>query len=126
MRKENTKTRRAFYGKSERQVSNAHTTKEYERERDLPRLLAVWPCELADQSRSGTFYLIGKLKNALRAERHRGRSGHWSYDLGRHIGLVNALKAETSAYSDDMESKPGSTVPRSQTTTLSHKRGKLR
>lgn len=35
-----------------------------------------------------------RLRRALRSERHRGRSGHWSYDLNRHIGLLQALKAE--------------------------------
>ena len=72
----------------------AQTADEYLRDRDLPRLIAVWPNEVADPSQAGTLILIRKLKNALRAERQRGRSGHWSYDLGRHIRLANALKSE--------------------------------
>ena len=36
-----------------------------------------------------------KLAQAVRAERRRGRAGHWSYDLNRHIALAQALKAET-------------------------------
>jgi hypothetical protein len=30
----------------------------------------------------------------LRVERARGRAGHWTYDLNRHIGLLQAMKAE--------------------------------
>jgi hypothetical protein len=31
---------------------------------------------------------------ALCDERRRGRAGHWSYSLDRHIGLVRAVAAE--------------------------------
>lgn len=37
---------------------------------------------------------IARLRRALRAERQRGRAGHWAYDLNRHIGLLQALKSE--------------------------------
>jgi hypothetical protein len=39
--------------------------------------------------------LIGKLRRALRAERNKARSGHWTYDLNRHIALRQAYLAET-------------------------------
>jgi hypothetical protein len=38
--------------------------------------------------------LVARLARALRAERQRGRAGHWSYDLNRHIALAQALDAE--------------------------------
>lgn len=66
----------------------------YERSRDLPRLLALWPQELEDRTDAGRLHLLAKLRRALRAERRRARSGHWSYDLNRHLGLLSAYKGE--------------------------------
>ena len=45
----------------------------YLRNRDLPGLIALWPKELADQSREGTLVVLAKLRRALRAERRRAR-----------------------------------------------------
>ena len=66
----------------------------YARSRDLPRLIALWPHELADESLEGCKLVLAKLRQALRAERRRATSGHWSYDLNRHLGLVSAYKGE--------------------------------
>ena len=66
----------------------------YVRSRDLPRLLALWPHEIEDPSEGGRLHLLAKLRRALRAERRRPRSGHWSYDLNRHLGLLSAYKGE--------------------------------
>jgi hypothetical protein len=66
----------------------------YSRPRDLPKLIALWPHELADQSPEGIFRVLAKLRRALRAERRRGLAGHWSYDLNRHLGLLSAYKGE--------------------------------
>lgn len=66
----------------------------YVRERDLPRLLALWPHEIEDQSDEGRRRLLGKLRRALRAERRRAQAAHWSYDLNRHLGLLSAYKGE--------------------------------
>ena len=49
----------------------------YLRARDLPKLLALWPHELADQSLEGRNLILKKLRRALRAERRRGLAGHW-------------------------------------------------
>ena len=38
--------------------------------------------------------ILVRLRRALRAERSRGRAGHWSYDLNRHIALKQAYEAE--------------------------------
>ena len=67
------------------------------RERMLPRLVPIGPEELADLSRAGRIAILRRLLSALRGERVRGRSGHWSYSLDRHIGLVQAVAAERAA-----------------------------
>jgi hypothetical protein len=69
----------------------------YQRARDLPKLVALWPRELADESPEGRRLVLAKLRRALRAERRRGLAGHWSYDLNRHLGLLSAYKGEIAA-----------------------------
>lgn len=66
----------------------------YLRARDLPRLIALWPHEVLDQSPEGGLRILSKLRCALRAERRRGRAGHWSYELNRHLGLLSAYRGE--------------------------------
>ncbi len=66
----------------------------YNREAELPKLVGLWPAELRDMSPEGTAKIIALLRKALRAERRRGQSGHWTYDLTRHLALSEALKAE--------------------------------
>jgi hypothetical protein len=63
----------------------------YLRARDLPRLIALWPHKLADQSPEGSLLILSKLRRAPRAERRRALAGH---DLNRHLGLMTAYKAE--------------------------------
>lgn len=72
----------------------------YRRQRHLPRLIAIEPSALADHSRETGMRIIARLNAALRGERARGRAGHWAYDLNRHIGLMQAYRAETSALND--------------------------
>lgn len=69
---------------------------EYRRASILPRLVPVAPAEVADDSPAGTRRILALLARALRSERRRGRAGHWSYDLNRHIGLRQAMLAETA------------------------------
>jgi hypothetical protein len=66
----------------------------YERARDLPRLARIMPGEIATESAEGLRVILARLESALRAERHRARSGHWTYDLNRHIALRQAYIAE--------------------------------
>jgi hypothetical protein len=66
----------------------------YVRQRHLPRVLPVGPDEIADDSIAGRRRIIARLARALRAERNRGRAGHWTYDLNRHIALRQAYLAE--------------------------------
>ncbi len=66
----------------------------YERSRMLPRLLPVAPDDIAGSEPETTRRIVLKLARAIRIERARGRAGHWTYDLNRHIGFMHALKAE--------------------------------
>ena len=66
----------------------------YERAVHLPLIVAVGPDEIADRSLSGRRAIVRKLARALAAERRRGRKGHWTYDLNRHIALAQAYAAE--------------------------------
>ncbi len=68
----------------------------YQRQRDLPCLLPLWPHEIRDETEAGAHVIIAKLRCALRAERQRGRTGHWSYNLDRHLGLLQAYKSEVA------------------------------
>ncbi len=78
----------------------------YDRQEQLPRLIGLWPAELQDVSAAGTSKILALLRKALRSERSRGRGGHWSYDLNRHLALAEALKAER-AHLRGLEAAPG-------------------
>lgn len=69
-------------------------TRSYQRQKDLPRLLPLWPQELADASLPGRLAILAKLRRALRTERQRGIAGHWAYDLARHDALLRAYRHE--------------------------------
>lgn len=69
----------------------------YDRERVLPRLLPVAPADLAPDDAATARRICLMLARALRRERNRGRAGHWTYDLSRHIGLLQAYRAERAA-----------------------------
>lgn len=70
----------------------------YNRLRDLPALLPVWPAELTDMTTAGHAALIAKLRRALRRERQHGIAGHWTYDLQRHAALLRAYRSEVESY----------------------------
>lgn len=76
-----------------RLFSRAHAAA-YERRRDLPGLMPLWPAEIEDTSVRGREHIVARLRHALRAERRRGLAGHWTYDLARHSGMLRALSAE--------------------------------
>ncbi|MCB1495182.1 MAG: hypothetical protein KDJ86_05300 [Bauldia sp.] len=83
----------------------------YDRERHLPRLAPVTPNQLADRSPEGQRRIVARLARALRAERNRGRAGHWTYDLNRHIGLRQALAAERRRLADLLAVRPKTHSP---------------
>jgi hypothetical protein len=76
--------------------SPAHQTaaRTYDRLSQLPGLIGLWPSEMQDYSAAGTSKILALLRKALRSERLRGGSGHWTYDLNRHLALAESLKAE--------------------------------
>lgn len=69
----------------------------YERARHLPRLIPVGPDDVADESPAARMRILLRLARALRSERVRARSGHWTYDVNRHLGLMQAYEAEARA-----------------------------
>ena len=60
----------------------------------LPRVMAIGPDEIADRGEDTARRIVRRLAAALRSERARGRAGHWTYDLNRHVALIRAYKAE--------------------------------
>lgn len=77
---------------------SAHSPdRKYDRRRDLPALIAVWPTEIDHPNDGGHLVLLSKLRRALRLERRRGLAGHWTYDLARHAQLLIAYRHELAA-----------------------------
>ena len=66
----------------------------YERQRDLPRLLRLWPEEVRRLDAGDLDWLVTKLAKMLRTERQLGLAPHWSYQLTRHAALLRAWRAE--------------------------------
>lgn len=83
----------------------------YDRLRHLPRLLPIAPADLADDSVTARRRIVARLARALRAERNRGRAGHWTYDLNRHIGLSQAYSAERRRLGSPPPGGPSSVTP---------------
>ncbi len=84
-------------GKPKNKTSSFHsipTHKPFQRESELPKLIGIWPSDLEDTSLENAAKIVALLRKMLRAERQRGRTGHWAYDLNRHLTLAEALKAE--------------------------------
>lgn len=72
----------------------------YDRSRDLPRLLAVWPHEVENCTQCERIDLLEKLRRALRTQKRRADAGHWGYDLNRHLALFCAYKSELIALAE--------------------------
>jgi hypothetical protein len=68
---------------------------DYVRDRDLPALIREDPFSPTPDTADGARAIVARLERALRAERKRARSGHWTYDLNRHIALRQAYLAES-------------------------------
>jgi len=75
----------------------------YDRARHLPRLIPIEPDLLADGSTENRRRIVAALARALRAERNRGRAGHWTYDLNRHIALKQAYAAERRLLAEERQ-----------------------
>jgi Family of unknown function (DUF6477) len=74
-----------------------HGAVAYDRSRDLPNLLRVTDAEIADLSPAGRRHIVERLERANNAQRSRARTGHWTYDLNRHLAIRQALDAERAA-----------------------------
>ena len=70
----------------------------YCRQRDLPKLVHLWPHETEDCTVAGHGRLLARLRKALREERKRGLAGNWTYDLARHTQLLEAYRTEIDLY----------------------------
>jgi hypothetical protein len=80
---------------------------------DLARLLPLWPHELSDPSKAGIEKRMALLQRALRAERQRGRQGHWAYDLARHAALLRVYQRQSAKLQEhkrDPLNKAGTTA----------------
>ena len=80
----------------------------YDRLSQLPKLIGLWPSEMQDYSAAETLKILTLLRKALRSERSRGRSGHWTYDLNRHLALAESVKAER-AHLRELDGAPATT-----------------
>jgi len=83
-------------------LKTAREDASYDRNRDLPRLLMLWPDEVRTLTMRDQPRLIDRLARALRAERQRGHARHWSYDLSRHAALLRAYRAEKQAWEEHL------------------------
>lgn len=53
--------------------------------------------DLRASSAANTPGSLARLRAALRRERARGRAGHWTYDLARHLRLVRDVRCAEAA-----------------------------
>jgi len=60
----------------------------------LSRLVPMWPAEIDAPGAAAAQRVVDTLERALRGERRRGRAGHWTYDINRHLALARALREE--------------------------------
>ena len=77
----------------------------YDRHRDLPRLLRLWPNQIASLTKRDQNWLVERLGQVLRAERQRGLTRHWSYDLSRHAAVLTAYKCERQILENQAKSE---------------------
>lgn len=78
----------------------------YERAVHLPRLIPWDTAFVASDRDIDTARICQALARALRSERNRGRAGHWTYDLNRHIGLLQAFRAERARLARETHRRP--------------------
>ncbi len=64
----------------------------YDRATALRRFYRLSEETIRSETPEAAQAVVREIERALRRE--RGRAGHWTYDLNRHIGLLVALRAE--------------------------------
>ncbi|MEM7398575.1 MAG: DUF6477 family protein [Pseudomonadota bacterium] len=77
-----------------REQAIADAAAQYDRQRDLPRLLRATVEELDDTSIKGQRNRVARLLRLARNAARSGRAGHWTYDPHHHVSILGALKAE--------------------------------
>ncbi|PTW57689.1 hypothetical protein C8N35_110168 [Breoghania corrubedonensis] len=75
--------------------------------RTLARLIGAEPGEGESAQRA----VVARLAKALRGERRRGKAGHWTYDLNRHIALLQAYRAERALLPGAVQGRADGTYP---------------
>jgi len=87
------------------------------RTRRLSRLVPLWPREIEAADAASAERLVAALERALRGERRRGRAGHWTYDINRHVALSRALRDERARLAALRRARPASHagIPRRNT-----------
>ncbi len=84
----------------------------YDRVRHLPRLIPLSLNEITRIDMLEPAVVVARLRRATRAERARARARHWAYDVNRHIGLLQAIKAESAAAETGQKARqPGRARP---------------
>lgn len=64
------------------------------RQRVVARLLGAEKTGEKEEPLEAQRRVVSRLARALRDERRRGQAGHWTYDLNRHIALMQAYRTE--------------------------------
>lgn len=82
----------AYTRSCERQIEA--TAQAYQRQRDLPRIVAVWPDQLSDISLKGREAIVSRLTKEAIAIARMGRDMPHHYERSRHIAILGALRAE--------------------------------
>ncbi len=65
---------------------------------NLCSLIGISASERDDYSPRGKALILNLLRANLKSERARGKRKHWSYNLNRHLALIDALKLERIAF----------------------------
>jgi len=65
-----------------------------ERALRVSRLVPLWPSQVDAPGEAAARRVVDALERALRGERRRGRAGHWSYDINRHLALARTVREE--------------------------------
>lgn len=65
----------------------------------LQRFLGLNKKDIETLSINMSMHIIQRLSQSLREERQRGRTAHWSYDINRHLALLQTLRNEQTILS---------------------------
>jgi hypothetical protein len=86
--------RRLYLKGTIRAIGRIPNVSDYDRQRALSRVLALWPRELADVSAEGRLLICKQLRRAIRAERRRGIGACPTYSVWRLAELLRVYRNE--------------------------------